>query len=105
VDDTGHVVDVEPAGGHIRGDECRDPPVREVAERTVPLALRAVAMDRGGSHAEAVELAGDAVRSPLCATEHDGGSCGRDHVGAELEPPSMGGVPEEVGGEGSFSGL
>src|SRR6185369_6070415 len=71
VDHEGHIVDVDAAGGDVRGDQRRGPAGVEVVEvaGTGVLAQVAVQLDR--RHAGAVEVAGQRLGAVLRAGEHD----------------------------------
>ena len=72
VDDTGHAVDVDAAGGDVGRDERRARPLRNSASARSRWAWDAVAVDRGRRDTGGRELAGDTVGAALGAAEHDG---------------------------------
>lgn len=74
VDDLRNVVDVNPARGQIGGHEDAMAPLLETGERRGSLGLRAVAMDRRGGKAFAIQAQSEAFGSPLRAREYQAAS-------------------------------
>src|SRR4051812_28170975 len=72
VDDAADGIDVDAAGGDVGGDERLCLTAREVRERTLALALAAVAVDGDGGDAGSMELLREPVGAVLRAGEHDG---------------------------------
>src|SRR5258706_12424452 len=89
VHDMGQAVDVEAARGDLGRDQDRGAPVLEVGEGADTLALRLVAMDRGGADAVLAELLGQAVGAVLRAGEDAGANDGArpDQRAQELALP------------------
>ena len=73
VHDERQLLDVDAAGGDVRGHEDAALPLLEGGERRLACALRLVSVDRLGCEAAAVQVAGDAVRAVLRAGEHEHG--------------------------------
>jgi hypothetical protein len=59
------------AGGHIGGHQDAILPVLESVQCLVPLALRSAAVDAGGLYTGVGKLFRQAVRTVLCAREHE----------------------------------
>ena len=96
VDDAGHAVDMDAAGGHVGGHEDRGPPGAELAQGLVALGLGPAAVDRHGLDAGLAELAGHPVGTVAGAGEHDRGPGAGDDVGHERDPLGPGHGPEHV---------
>src|SRR5699024_10809438 len=96
VDDAGDVVHVEPAGGHVRGDQDVDLAVPERTQGPLPLALPRITVDGGGGGAACPRIPGQSVTGPLGLAE--------DHalpVILGLEDPCRGlGLVDLVGAKG-----
>ncbi len=71
VDHVRHVVEVEPARGHVGGDQRRDATALEPLERPLALALVEVAVHGDRLDAALVELAREPVGAALCADEDE----------------------------------
>ncbi|CAM2160898.1 hypothetical protein PT2222_90115 [Paraburkholderia tropica] len=71
VDDGRQFGDVETARGHVGGHQRLDLAALEGVERLHALALRAVAVNRGGHDALLLDLARETARADLAVAEHD----------------------------------
>src|SRR5262245_10448495 len=71
VDDVGHALNVDAAGGEVGGDQYAGPAAAEAVERALAGILRLVAVDRLRWHTAPIERLGDAVGAALGAGEHD----------------------------------
>ena len=69
VDNQVDVIDVQPAGGDIGGDQNPGVPGGEAVQYPLALVLVEVAVDRGGIHTGPGQLAGQPVGPVLCAHE------------------------------------
>ena len=69
VDDVGHIVHIDAAGGDVGGYEHLDFPGAEGFKRALAGTLALVAVERGGGETVSVELLGKTVRAVLHARE------------------------------------
>ena len=78
VDDAVDVVDVDAAGGNVRGDEDGELAVFEGAHGLFTLLLRDIAVDAVGVEAHADQIVAQALAHDLRVAEDDGGAaaCG-----------------------------
>ncbi len=87
VDDVGHALDVDAAGGDVGADEHVHLAVAEGAQRLLAGTLAEVAVDRAGGEAALLQLVGEIRRRPLRPAEdhHQPAAVGlqdaRDHLG------------------------
>ena len=72
VDDTGHAVDVDAAGGDVGRHQRTGASAAELRQRSLALGLGPVAVDRGRRNTGGRELAGQTVGAALGPAEHDG---------------------------------
>src|SRR5690606_6410571 len=86
VDDVGDVVDIDAAGGDVRGDEHVDLAAAELVECLLTRDLTEVAVDRAARETALDEVVGHLLRRALGAGEDHGGAAtlGLQHAGDEF---------------------
>ena len=72
IDDMSDVLDVDPAGSDVGGDQDAKTALLEGGKGGGPLRLRAVTMDHGGLNTLTDQVLGDALGAPLGAREDQG---------------------------------
>ena len=93
VDDAADVVDVDPPGRDVGGDERLGLPGDERPQCPVALGLGPAAVERDGADAGGDQLAGDPVGAVLRPAEHDGRAVRGDEVGGEARRGPRAGRP------------
>ena len=79
-------VDMDTAGGHIRGDEGINLSITESLEGPGPLTLAAAAMDRFRFDTHSIQLSGHLVGPMPGAGKHQRGGGGLDDFGSDVDP-------------------
>ena len=105
VDDRGHPVDVDAAGGHVGGNQGVYPSLREVGQCPSALSLAAAAVDGSRLDPGLAELSGQPVGSVPGPAEDDCGPRSADGVGGDIPAIRLGDVPEDVMGRRDVGGL
>jgi hypothetical protein len=96
VDDQGHRIDVDPSRRDVGRDQHIEPTRTKGGERTLALALAAVAVDGGRLETGAAETLREPISAALGPAEHQCRPFRPDHVGGHRHPIDVFDPPEVV---------